>query len=643
MRLCYWAISPLLILSSSAVWAQATENAVTEAGDAFGFVNGDESVGIYDTASVRGFNLEASGNYRVNGYYFVKSSGTSSFFLDTTTVRIGLNTLGLDLPGPSGVVDFRLRNPERDEPSLVTAGLHEQGSPYLDFQFKHRSSDGKWSTSVGLGLEADGQNHQGDKYAAWLLAGTVRYQPTDASFVQIYAGEYDYERDAKFKLRTDGTFLPAAIRRNNRLVEDWAEEHGQRRIVGGLYEHDLADGWKFGFHAAFSEDDPTSAFQQIFTQSEPGDTATGIVVAAPHQRFTAWSGEAKLRRTFETGDWSHDLAAMVRGRMTRNKIGGEEVISLGTRSLEERGAPVAAPLLQNTADNRNEVDQWGVGLSYQLTWRDRLRLSAGLLRSDYEKTFRTPIEASVNGAKPWLYNVGAALRLVDGVDLYGSYSRGLEEAGIAPPNAANRNAVLDAIIVTQRELGFKVNVTPGLMAVIAGFDTRKPYAGLDADTNVYDLFGTVRHRGIEASLSGQVTPDITLVLGGVLIDAKISDSDAQAGLRGDKPVGVPETRLIANVDWRVPSVEGLSLDAGLAYEGKRAASTRLIDGAQLMLGGDITVDLGARYRFGIGKLPVTLRAQLLNVFNDYSWTVSSAETFDYKPARTFRVALTGEF
>ena len=58
--------------------AQATANALAVAEDAFGATQGAESIGIYDETAVRGFSLEAAGNYRINGRYFVKNSGSAA-------------------------------------------------------------------------------------------------------------------------------------------------------------------------------------------------------------------------------------------------------------------------------------------------------------------------------------------------------------------------------------------------------------------------------------------------------------------------------------------------------------------------------------------------------------------------------------
>lgn len=126
MRANVWTVSlmsAVLLTHSGGVLAQATANAVVGAEDAFGSSEGDESVGIYDQTSVRGFNLEAAGNYRIDGRYFVKNSGVSSFFVERTTIWIGYNALSLDFAGPSGVVDYKLRDPQRGEPSQATIGL----------------------------------------------------------------------------------------------------------------------------------------------------------------------------------------------------------------------------------------------------------------------------------------------------------------------------------------------------------------------------------------------------------------------------------------------------------------------------------------------------------------------------------------
>jgi iron complex outermembrane receptor protein len=127
-----------VMLGSFTTTIFAQENTINQAQDAFGITTGEESIGIYNESSVRGFNLSSASNYRVNGSYFVKSSGTSSFFLEQTNVKIGYGALGLNFPGPSGVIDFKLRDPELAEPSIIKIGLESFQSPTLDVLLKKR-------------------------------------------------------------------------------------------------------------------------------------------------------------------------------------------------------------------------------------------------------------------------------------------------------------------------------------------------------------------------------------------------------------------------------------------------------------------------------------------------------------------------
>jgi iron complex outermembrane receptor protein len=635
----------LALLTPTSSFAQANADAVAEAGDAFGYTTGDESVGIYDASSVRGFDLEAAGNYRFNGTYFVKSSGTSSFFIESTTVRIGYNTLRSAFPGPSGVVDFRLRDPAAGEPSLLTAGLNEYEQPYTDLLLKGRRRDGRASGALGLGLVFDANDKQGGDGRSWLLAGTGRLDLVHDGTLRAFFGEYDYVRDANFRVVPAGE-LPRRIERGRYLGQPWSTERGQRRIGGILADVGRGAGWSAGLTAVFSQEDPTRAYSQFFRDLAPDGSASAVIVAAPQQRFTAWSGEARIGWTGRAAGLDHRLLAVWRERRSRSRFGGEELIDLGRTAFGAAPATRAAPSLKdNRADLRDRVDQRGLGLAYQMALSNGLRLNAGLLRTDYQKAFVAGDGTrTASRARPWLYNVGVGATIARGVEAYGSYARGLEEAGIAPASAANRNAVLEAAVATQREVGLRFAPGGDLRVVVAGFDTRKPYAGIDSESGAYRYLGDARHRGIEASVSGAVARGTRVVLGGMLLHARLSGANVTGGSIGKRPVGVPSTRLIANVSHELAALPALALDAGVTYDGRRAARSQLdARGRQLAIPDSVVVDAGLRYRFDIGSRAATLRLQVMNLFNSHAWTVGSAETLDYSAPRRFRLAVTREF
>lgn len=629
------------------VRAQANANATVVADDAFGYTVGDDTVGIYDQSSVRGFDLESAGNYRIDGRYFVKSSGVSNFFVESTAVRIGYNTFRLDLPGPSGVVDYRLRDPARGEPSLLTVGIDQYVQPYVDFNFKQRSADERLSTSLGVGLVFAGRDSQGGEGGSWLVAGTARADIGEAGKARIFFGEYDYRRQGRFRVGITEGALPPQIARGRYLSQDWARERGQRRIAGALVEQELGGGWSTSAVGVFSQEDPTRAFSQFFTDVRADGTARSTVVASPQQRATAWSGEARITWEGQTGAVAHKVTGLGRGRRSRSLFGGDAVVDLGRVVYGEQPAASPPPDLRMVqAELRDSVDQTGVGLAYQAGWRDRARVNIGVLRTDYRKTFQAADGAQTsNRSTPALYNIGVLARVFSGLEIYTSYSRGLEEAGTAPASASNRNAVFSAIVATQAELGLRYVPRPGITAILAAFQTEKPYAGLEGATNRFALIGTVRHRGIEASLAGQVAPGLSVVVGGVYIDPRVSGDVVDRGEIGVVPVGVPRWRAIGNASYAVPGVKGFSVDLGIAHTGTQAATASIgaASGRQIMLPADTVLDVGARFQFRLGERPLTARFQLLNVTNSYGWQVNGAQTLDYAAPRRFRVAVTTEF
>ncbi len=630
---------PFLLLPTPAL-AQADANAVRTAGDAFGFRRGDESVGIYDERSVRGFNLEAAGNYRLNGSYFVKNSGVSNFFLDSTTVRIGYNTLGTILPGPSGVVDYRLRDPAPGELSAATLTREAYGQPIAEINLRHGSESGSYS--LGIQRNFDVRNYQGGRGGEDLLVGGTGRLTRGATTGQIFFGEYQYRRRGEFRV-TGAEALPSRIGRGRYLGQDWAFDEGQRRIAGALFDTAIGSRAGGGVTVAFGQEDPTRAYLQFFSAPAADGTVRSDVIAVPQQRSTAWSGEARAHVEHTTGVLLSRVDISLRGRRSTARFGGGRSLTLGRVAFGEAPPQVELPDFgAASADQRAVVDQWGIGLAYRGEIAGRLRTNFGMLRTDYAKRLTAAGGAAQrNASMPWLYNAGAAVTLVDHADLYGSYTRGLEEAGVAPAAATNRNEILDAIIVTQREIGLRWARPGGLGAVVAAFDTRKPYAGIDRAGGDYRFLGTVRHRGIETSLSGRLAPGVQAVVGGVLIDADVRFGDGSAPIR---PVAVPAVRGIASLDAAVPGVAGLNVDGGVVYLGRRAArSARDADGEQLEVPALTTFNLGARYAFSWNGHPMVLRAQLLNLTNAYAWEANASETLSYSEPRRVRLLLTARF
>ncbi|ALS98255.1 TonB-dependent receptor domain-containing protein [Lacimicrobium alkaliphilum] len=635
------ATSILLLWAVSTTSSQASSLVTEEASDAFGINDGLDSIGIYDSASVRGFDLFAAGNYRVNGSYFVKSSGISHFFVQSTTVHIGLGVAGMDFPGPSGVINFRLHDPKADEPSQWRTGIEQFGTYFNEGQFKGISDDGHFSYSAGVAVESNKGTSQGGSGHTTLAAGTARYSPNTNSTWQWFAGEYDYHRAGTFliKLSSDAMALPAPIKRERYLGQSWATETGQRRIAGVLQHQQLTENWSLHSSLVFSEDDPNMAFTQLFTDVQPSGQAQSSYFVAGTQRFTAWSGESKLIRDWREHGYRHRFAMTLRGRNSSNHYGGNMVLDTAPVLLGGKPAEQLAPDWQSLRPRvHDEVQQYGLGLAYALQWPNQTQLSVGLMQQSYKKLLTATTQHKESHDEQLLLpSFSLTYPVSDRWLLYSSYSEGLEESGIAPAGTANPGQVLEAVKSKQKEFGTKGTVLQNLTLIASLFETEKQFAGVDPGTNMYQLIGQARHRGLELSLTGEINSEWHWLAGGVFTAAKL-DRNIQTTL-GDKPVGVPDRKLISHLVYKPTWSEGLQLDLNLDHVGSRAASSRVIsDGQQLQEGSYTTVDFGFRYR--VPSLPaLELRGQIFNLLNEYSWSVSSAESLTYIPGRSFRLRL----
>jgi iron complex outermembrane receptor protein len=125
----------------------------------------------------------------------------------------------------------------------------------------------------------------------------------------------------------------------------------------------------------------------------------------------------------------------------------------------------------------------------------------------------------------------------------------------------------------------------------------------------------------------------------VLLHARVSGEEVDAGRLGKIPVGsTPRTTIIA-ADYRLPFFKAVSINGVLTSVGERMASSdnRLAIPARWVL------DVGARYRFKVGGAPATLRVQVGNVFNKFGWRTNPSSVFVTNAQRRVSVSLAADF
>jgi iron complex outermembrane receptor protein len=280
------------------------------------------------------------------------------------------------------------------------------------------------------------------------------------------------------------------------------------------------------------------------------------------------------------------------------------------------------------------VRQGNLGVSYVSQWSGIGEFSVGLQKASYRRTVNQPARAeATTRSNPWLYNGSLAVYASDDLAFYASYTRGLEDSGIAPENAANPGEALASSLTKQVDAGIRYTIMPGITLVTGVFEVSKPYFDRDM-ANLFTRLGKLRHRGIEFSLSGQPLEGLKVVMGAMFLQARVSGPTVDQGLLGSVPPGRAPALVRFNVNYGPPAWKGFSVNGQINHEGSHNAN-RI---NTLRIASATVVDLGVRYDFKLVESPASLRFDVKNVTDEFNWTVSgSSERFDPLPARRYSV------
>ncbi|HEY0013292.1 MAG TPA: TonB-dependent receptor [Allosphingosinicella sp.] len=626
------ALAALLANADTASAQRAGENAVASAQDAFGTSVGNERVGLYFPQSARGFSPIQAGNVRINGMYIDYQADLADRLVSGSNVRVGLTAQGYPFPAPTGVADFALRLPGSEAVASTVVGIGPFGGPRAEVDAQLPVT-GTLGISGGVGL-ADAENAYGGDQRIFSAAAIGRWRPTDdLEIIPFWSMKREKGAQPLPAIFTAGAYLPPRIERRRYFGPQWAQNEGLDVNYGLLATVGLGD-WTLrgGAFRAIAHD--FRNFSVFFRNATPEGEADRTVIAEQARRFASTSGELRLTRQAIEGDRLHQLHLMTRGRIRDRRYGGSQSFNFGPGRIDE---PIDSPEpeLVLGAQTTDRVRQLTGGIGYEGRWRGVGELSLGIQRTFYEKeTVRPSGPLPVSQSSPWLFNGTVSIMAGDDLVFYAGYTKGLEESPVAPDIAVNRGDAPPAIITEQMDAGFRYAITDSLRLVAGVFDVRKPYYALDPGFLFREL-GVVRNRGIEVSLAGQITPRLSVVLGGVFLDSSVSGDQVDLGLIGRRPVGSIGRTVTGALNWNLPWIEGLSAD--LTYE---STSDRIANAANsFVIPARHVFSLGSRYRFNLEGRPATFRAQVASANNAYGFS-HVGEGFYYNPPRRLQISLT---
>ena len=622
---------------------RATENATTKAEDAFGTQVGNENVGLYGIMSARGFSPEQAGNLRIEGLYFDQQARFGNRISSGTVMRVGLSALSYPFPAPTGIGDIQLRIPGDDtQASAAISYSYPTGQPQASVSTDAEVALIPGTLSVGVGLSTY------KRVAEWHggnvgvnAGGTMRWTPNEnIEIIPLMTLNYQLGNDETQPLvLSGGAYLPPEIDRDVFTSQTWANRKQRDANYGVIARASLFRDWGLQvglFRSARKEPENVTLF---YRNVQPTGAATLDAFADPATSKLSYSGEVRLTRTFADGPRQHIVHISTKGRDVERVFGGGGGAALGPATFGVE-TPRPEPTFTFGPTSRDKARQISPGIAYIGYWRGVGDISVGVQKSFYTRDVTQPnLPLASTKSSPWLYNGTVTLHATDALAFYSSFTRGLEESGIAPENASNRGEALPASLTKQVDGGLRYRITPKLTLLAGVFEVSKPYFDRDP-ANLFTDVGNVRHRGVEGSLAGQLVPDFTVVAGLMWLEPRVSGSTVDRGLIGPVPPGRTPLLIRFNTNYAPPSWGGLSLESQVEHRGANFANrvnTFKVPAATI-------VDVGARYKFEAFGSSASFRFQIYNLTNAYGWQVTgSSGSFAYEGPRRYSGRLAVDF
>lgn len=344
------------------------------------------------------------------------------------------------------------------------------------------------------------------------------------------------------------------------------------------------------------------------------------------------TGDIGIRANVNTGHVGHQLVASVShfDHKEKNAFESDRRGELHTTNLYD---PVAGTLpgFSNRASLGGDIDAPGPVGRTRLTsftlgdtlslMDDSLLVTLGVR---HQRLRYTSYDNNTGVENPNAYDdsrsspmAAVVYRLNTQLSVYANYIESLARGDAAPSDAVNFGQLLAPYVSKQQEVGIKFE-RDGLGGSVAVFSTRKPRGYLDPASKVFAQAGQDRHRGIEFAAYGEIQRGLRVLGGITLLDAKQRDTGS-ADMDGRRVIGVPKQQANLGVEWDVPSVSGLTVNARAVATG----STYVDAKNALRVPGWVRFDLGARYLVDLpGDRLLTLRAKVENVANRGYWASS---------------------
>lgn len=584
----------------------------------------------YPGQFIRGFSLVNDTNYRRNGLAFQQPYTVGLENKERVDVLKGLSGLQAGFSSPGGVINYVIKRPEDISELHLTVNQFGNAKTHVDVG---RMLTDDFGVRLNAAVE-DERNHIDHVHGPRsFVSGAVAWRITpDTSF------DFDIEHERRNKtfqpnltLNTNDK-IPAMPSPSTFLGQQWASFKVDSTAMSGKLEHRFSSEWSASLavgHHILKRDNTWLGFDSI----APNGDADVNLWHSPDDKGEATGVRFVTNGKFATVGLQHDLAFGYEHTRVKFAWNAAWVSAFGSTNIYN---PAALVRPSGTYDSGGDTDLRRDGfflndvLALGEKWDIHLGGRYGMVKdqasyadSAYEKTAFTPTVALAFKPRPDL-------------SAYVSYTEGLETGGTAPIGTTNVNQIMPPLVSKQVEAGLK-GVIGQLAWETSVFRISRP-AEYTNGANTYVQAGEQLHQGLEFSVSGKLTREVTLFGGAMWLDAKLKEAGDPATV-GKRPTGAAKQRVALTAEYVPAALPGWTFAANLTHTGSRAvdaANTAIAPSYELF-------GLGLRHQRKIAGKDVTLRLNVDNLFNKRYWAKVDNDALEVGVPRTVWGGLTVAF
>lgn len=590
-----------------------------------------KSAGYASAMTIRGFGGSASLNIANDGLRFSTLADGGNFIEDTEQLEVvtGLAGFLYGPASPGGLANYVLKRPTYHRYNSVTLGNAGGENYYLHGDFGGLiDSEGKFAYRLNL-LTQDGETAIDlQKRRRQMISLALDWNISDDLQVQFDASHKQNQIRGltSYWFFANQAYRPSAssLDTDKLYSQKWAFSDNQSDKVGVKANWRLND--TFSLRAAFS----ALHYTQEYTYTGPQIDAPGLytqpLYAFAPLETQEYSGYLFLDSQFATGPLQHKVTLGYQGNTARSLMYEDHIPTQQRSSVTGPAVPLSdqpqvgkpgysigqgTQHISSTSDTHNLLigdiitfnEQWStiLGLTHTQiqTYNNDFIYSAIPRKTEYDKSLTSPSVSLIYKPVPWLTT-------------YATYMEGLQSGGIAPSNAINAGAALEPAISEQYEIGAKASIG-GTLMTLALFNIEKPNAYRNA-ARLFVQDGLQENNGLEFSVTGKATSQLTIISGFTLLDPKVKQG-AVAANNGNSPINVAKQLAKFYAEYDLAAVPGFTLTGGAFYTGKQYTD----EANDFTLPAFTTFDAGARYRLPLAENDLTLRMNVSNLTNKKYW------------------------